>query len=188
MRLVLNLLWLVLSGFWMFLAYMVVGALWSITIIGIPFGIASLRIGLLAPWPFGRTIVAKPGAGVGSGVGNVFWFILSGIWLAIGHAVSGVLLCVTIIGIPLGLANFKLIPISLFPLGKDIVPTGAVNAAVASGVVVGPRADHGRQATGEGAPLPALASDIAGGARRARRTEFRRGRCCALSLSDQSPA
>ncbi len=77
---------------------------------------------------------------MGSGVGNVFWFILSGIWLAIGHAVSGVLLCVTIIGIPLGRANFKLIPISLSPLGKDIVPTRAVNAAVASSVVVGPRA------------------------------------------------
>ena len=61
-------------------------------------------------------------AGVGSGIGNVFWFILSGVWLAIGHVVTGVLLCVTIIGIPLGLANFKLIPVSLFPLGKVVVP------------------------------------------------------------------
>ncbi len=67
MRLVLNLLWLVQSGFWMFVAYIVVGALCSITIIGIPFGIASFGIGLFAPWPFGRTIVAKPGAGVGQG-------------------------------------------------------------------------------------------------------------------------
>jgi uncharacterized membrane protein YccF (DUF307 family) len=80
MRLVLNLLWLVLSGFWMFIAYLVVGVLWCITIIGIPFGIASFRIGLFALWPFGRTIVKKPGAGAGSGIGNVLWFILSGIW------------------------------------------------------------------------------------------------------------
>jgi uncharacterized membrane protein YccF (DUF307 family) len=138
MRLVLNVLWLVLSGFWMFLAYMVVGVLWCITIIGIPFGIASFRIGFFALWPFGRTVVKKPGAGAGSGIGNVLWFILSGLWLAIGHAVSGVLLCITVIGIPLGLANFKLIPISLLPLGKDIVSTDSVDAAVANGAVVGP--------------------------------------------------
>ena len=136
MRLVLNVLWLVLSGFWMFLAYMLVGVLWCITIIGIPFGIASFRIGLFALWPFGRTIVTKPGAGAGSGIGNVIWFIFSGLWLAIGHAVSGVLLCITVIGIPLGLANFKLIPISLFPLGKDIAPTGSTRPA--NGAAIGP--------------------------------------------------
>jgi uncharacterized membrane protein YccF (DUF307 family) len=131
MRLVLNLLWLALSGFWMFLAYIVIGVLWCVTVIGIPFGIAPFRIGLFALWPFGRTIVKKPGAGAGSGIGNVFWFVLSGIWLAIGHALTGALLCITVIGIPLGLANFKLIPISLFPLGKDVVSTGRVEAAFA---------------------------------------------------------
>lgn len=140
MRFVRNLLWLLLSGFWMFLAYILIGILWCITIIGIPFGVASFRIGLLSLWPFGRTIIKKAGAGVGSGIGNVFWFVLSGVWLAIGHAITGVLLCITIIGIPLGLANFKLIPISLFPLGKDIVPTRGVNAAVVNGTVVGPQA------------------------------------------------
>jgi uncharacterized membrane protein YccF (DUF307 family) len=129
MRLVLNLLWLVLAGFWMFLGYLVVGVLWCITILGIPFGIASFRIGLFALWPFGRTIVEKPGAGVGSGIGNVLWFVLSGIWLAFAHAVTGVLLCLTVIGIPLGLASFKLIPISLFPLGKDIVPARSADEA-----------------------------------------------------------
>ncbi|HCB04665.1 MAG TPA: YccF domain-containing protein [Nocardioides bacterium] len=132
MRLILNVLWLVLAGFWMCLSYLLVGALWCITIIGIPFGIASFRIGMFALWPFGRTIVEKPGAGAGSAIGNVLWFILSGIWLAIAHAVTGALLCITIIGIPLGLANFKLIPISLFPLGKDIVPADSVNAAFAA--------------------------------------------------------
>lgn len=124
MRLVLNLLWLVLSGFWMFLAYMFAGLLWCITIIGIPFGIASFRIGVFALWPFGRTVVKMSGAGLGSGIGNVLWFVLSGVWLAIGHVIPGVFLCVTIIGIPLGLANFKLVPISLLPLGREIVPAG----------------------------------------------------------------
>lgn len=127
MRLILNLLWLVLSGFWMFLAYMFAGLLWCITIVGIPFGIASFRIGFFALWPFGRRVVKKPGAGLGSSIGNVLWFILSGIWLALGHLISGVLLCITIIGIPLGLANFKLVPISLSPLGRDIVPAGRSN-------------------------------------------------------------
>jgi uncharacterized membrane protein YccF (DUF307 family) len=129
MRLVLNVIWLVLAGFWMFLAYLVVGVLWCITVIGIPFGIASFRIGFFALWPFGRTVVSKPGAGLGSGIGNVLWFVLSGIWLAIGHAVTGVLLCLTVIGIPLGLGSFKLIPVSLLPLGKDIVPVRGADAA-----------------------------------------------------------
>jgi uncharacterized membrane protein YccF (DUF307 family) len=129
-RVILNVLWLVLAGFWMFLAYVVIGVLWCITIIGIPFGIASFRIGRFALWPFGRTVVTKPGAGAGSTIGNIFWFVLSGIWLAIGHAVTGVLLCITIIGIPLGLGSFKLIPVSLWPLGKDIVDVDDVNTAL----------------------------------------------------------
>ena len=78
--------------------------------------------------------------GCGSGIGNVFWFILAGVWLAIGHALAGALLCITIIGIPLGLANFKLIPIALFPLGKDIVSTEDLETAVANGTLVGPQA------------------------------------------------
>ncbi|GAB3863698.1 YccF domain-containing protein [Nocardioides maradonensis] len=123
MKTVLNVIWLVLSGFWMFLAYVVAGVVWCITIIGIPFGIASFRIGLYALWPFGREVVRKPTAGAGSAIGNVIWFCLSGIWLAIGHAITGVLLCITIIGIPLGLGSFKLIPVSLLPLGREIVTT-----------------------------------------------------------------
>jgi uncharacterized membrane protein YccF (DUF307 family) len=92
-----------------------------ILIITIPFGIASLRIALYALWPFGRTVVKREDAGIASGIGNVLWFVLCGWWLAIGHLVTGVLLCLTIIGIPLGLANFKLIPVSLLPLGREIV-------------------------------------------------------------------
>jgi uncharacterized membrane protein YccF (DUF307 family) len=128
----LNVLWLVLAGFWLFVAYLLVGALWCVTVVGIPFGVASFRVGMYALWPFGRELVKKPGAGVASGVGNFFWFILAGVWLAIGHAVTGVLLCITIIGIPLGVANFKLAPAALMPLGREIVASRNVTAAFAA--------------------------------------------------------
>lgn len=121
MRLLLNVLWLVLAGFWMFVGYLAAGLLLLITIIGIPFGVAAFRIGFFALWPFGRQIVRKRSAGLGSALGNVLWLVLAGWWLALGHVITGVLLCVTIIGIPLGLANFKLVPVSLWPLGKDVV-------------------------------------------------------------------
>ena len=122
-RLLLNLIWLVLGGFWLFLGYVLAGVLLCIPIITIPWAIAAFRIATFALWPFGRTIVAKPSAGVGSFIGNVIWFVLAGWWLAIAHVVSAVALAITIIGIPLALADLKLIPISLAPLGKDIVPT-----------------------------------------------------------------
>jgi uncharacterized membrane protein YccF (DUF307 family) len=122
MRFLLNIIWLVLCGFWMFLAYIITGLIVCIFIITIPFGIASFRIAGFALWPFCRTMVNRPGAGTPSFIGNVIWFIFAGLWLAIGHLVTGVALCITIIGIPLGLANFKMIPISLAPLGKQVVP------------------------------------------------------------------
>ncbi|GAA1687634.1 YccF domain-containing protein [Microbacterium sediminicola] len=121
MRTVLNIIWLVLSGFWMFLGYMVAGVVLCILLITIPWGIASFRIGVYTLWPFGRTIVDKPTSGVFSFLGNVIWVILAGWWLALGHIVSGIAMCLTIIGIPMGIASFKLVPVSLMPLGKDIV-------------------------------------------------------------------
>jgi len=121
MRFVLNIIWLVLCGLWMAIVYTLAGVIMCILIITIPFGIASFRIAGFALWPFGRTVVNKPGAGAPSFIGNVLWFLLAGLWLAIGHLVTGVLLMITIIGIPLALADFKLIPVSLAPLGKDIV-------------------------------------------------------------------
>jgi uncharacterized membrane protein YccF (DUF307 family) len=122
MRLVLNIIWLIFGGLWMAAGYLVAALISFLLIITIPFGFASLRIASYALWPFGRTIVDKPNAGVGSLIGNVIWVLLFGIWLAIGHLVSAVAMAVTIIGIPLALANLKLIPVSLFPLGKEIVP------------------------------------------------------------------
>ena len=131
MKTLLNILWLVLAGFWLFLAYVAAGILWCITIIGIPFGIASFRIGMYALWPFGRQVIRKSTAGGFSAVGNVFWFIFSGLWLAIGHAITGAILCITIIGIPLGIANFKLIPVALLPLGREIVSSRDASAGFA---------------------------------------------------------
>ncbi len=129
MRTLLNIIWLVLSGFWMFLGYLLAGVILCILILTIPWGIASFRIGKYALWPFGRTIVAKPTSGVGSFLGNVVWVILAGWWLAIGHIVTGILMCITIIGIPLGIASFKLVPVSLMPLGKEIVRIDQVQVA-----------------------------------------------------------
>ncbi|MFI1797688.1 YccF domain-containing protein [Streptomyces sp. NPDC020379] len=123
MRFILNVIWLVLCGLWMAIGYVVAGLICCVLIITIPFGIASFRIAGFALWPFGRTTVERSDAGAGSLIGNVIWFVFAGWWLALGHIFTGIALCLTIIGIPLGIANFKLIPISLMPLGREIVPT-----------------------------------------------------------------
>jgi uncharacterized membrane protein YccF (DUF307 family) len=123
MRVILNVIWLVLCGFWLAIAYALAGLIAFALIITIPFGVAAFRISNYVLWPFGRTIAPRESAGIGSMIGNIIWIILFGWWLAIGHLVTGIALCVTIIGIPLGLANFKLIPISLLPLGVRIVPS-----------------------------------------------------------------
>jgi uncharacterized membrane protein YccF (DUF307 family) len=127
-RFLLNVIWLVLAGLWLALGYVIAGLICFILIITIPFGIASFRIAGYALWPFGRTVVRRADAGVASAIGNVVWFVVAGIWLALGHVITGVLLCITIIGIPLGVASFKMIPISLLPLGRMIVPVEAPDA------------------------------------------------------------
>ena len=121
MRLLLNVIWLVFGGLVMAFGYAVAALVFCILIVTIPFGIAAGRMALFCVWPFGRTLVRRRDAGVGSAIGNVLWIVLAGWWLALGHLITGVLMCVTIIGIPLGLANFKLIPVSLTPLGREIV-------------------------------------------------------------------
>ena len=123
MRTILNVLWLVLCGLWLAIGYAVAGLVMFVLIITIPFGIASFRLAAFVLWPFGRTIVRRPDAGAASTIGNVIWFILVGIWMAIAHLILGLLLCLTIIGIPLGLGNFKLAAVAIAPLGKEIVST-----------------------------------------------------------------
>jgi uncharacterized membrane protein YccF (DUF307 family) len=127
MRTVLNMIWLVLCGVWMAIAYVLAGLVSCVLIITIPFGIACFRIAGYVLWPFGRQIAPRADAGAGAMIGNVIWILLFGWWLALGHLVTGALLCLTIIGIPLGLANFKIIPISLMPLGVEIVSAGVAS-------------------------------------------------------------
>jgi uncharacterized membrane protein YccF (DUF307 family) len=131
MRIVLNIIWFILAGLWMAIGYALAAVICFILIITIPFGIASLRIARFALWPFGKVVLKRPDAGVASGIGNVIWFLLCGWWLAIAHLVSGLLLCLTIIGIPLALGDFKMIPVSLLPLGREVI---SVDEARARGI------------------------------------------------------
>ena len=140
MRLLLNIVWFVLAGLWLAIGYTVAALICFLLVVTIPFGIAALRIARFALWPFGKTVVRRRDAGVASGIGNVLWLVLFGWWLALGHLITGVALCISIIGIPLGLANFKLIPVSLLPLGREIVDVDEANRIDAdTAVTVSPR-------------------------------------------------
>ena len=119
----LNIIWLVFCGLWLAIGYVIAGVVMCILIITIPFGVAAFRLAAFTLWPFGRTLVPRPDAGAPSFIGNVLWFLLAGLWMAIAHVVTGIVLCLTIIGIPLGIADFKLAGAALAPLGKDIVRT-----------------------------------------------------------------
>jgi uncharacterized membrane protein YccF (DUF307 family) len=130
MRLILNVIWLIFGGLVMALGYVLAAIICFILIITIPFGFAALRIAAYALWPFGRTIVDKPGDRPFTLVGNIIWCVLCGIWLAIGHLLSAIATAITIIGIPLALAHLKLIPVSLLPLGKEIVPVDDARARI----------------------------------------------------------
>ncbi|MBA3020524.1 YccF domain-containing protein [Propionicimonas sp.] len=121
MRTLLNLIWLIFGGLWLALGYVLAGIVACIFIITIPFGIASFRMAAFALWPFGRTVISKPNAGLGSALGNVIWFIVAGVWLAIGHLTTAFAQAITIIGIPLAIANVKMIPVTCFPFGKEVI-------------------------------------------------------------------
>ncbi|MBG6216082.1 uncharacterized membrane protein YccF (DUF307 family) [Arthrobacter sp. CAN_A6] len=127
MNALLNVIWLLFGGIWLALGYFAAGILCCLLIVTIPFGIASFRIGAYALWPFGRSVVDRGGKTyLFSTLGNVIWVLVAGIWIAIGHVVTAIPMFVSIIGIPLGIANLKLIPVSLMPLGKEIVPSGSM--------------------------------------------------------------
>ena len=121
MRTVLNVIWLLLCGIWLALGYLLAGVICCVLIVTTPFGLASFRIAEFALWPFGRRLVKRSDAGAPSLIGNIVWIVFAGWWLAIGHIATAVALAVTIIGIPLAIANLKLIPVSLLPLGRVIV-------------------------------------------------------------------
>ncbi len=137
MRTLLNIIWLVLAGVWLALAYLFAALLMAITIIGIPFAVQAIKLAGYALWPFGRVLVpsGRRMRGV-SAVANVLWFILAGWWLALAHLFAGVVLCLTIIGIPLGVASFKMAGAALVPFGKEIVPLGNLSAGPTTAVIV----------------------------------------------------
>jgi uncharacterized membrane protein YccF (DUF307 family) len=121
MRTIGNILWLVLAGWWLALFYLVAGLLACILIITIPFGIAAFRLAGYSLWPFGRRVVVARGAGLPSLIGNVIWIVLFGWELALLHIAAGILLMITIIGIPFGVASIKLSVLALVPLGTRVI-------------------------------------------------------------------
>lgn len=124
MNALLNIIWLLFGGIWLAVGYFLAGIVCCLLIVTIPFGIASFRIGAYALWPFGRSVVDRGGRTYFfSTLGNVIWVVVAGVWIAIGHVLTSIPMFLSIIGIPLGIANIKLIPVSLMPLGKEIVPT-----------------------------------------------------------------
>jgi uncharacterized membrane protein YccF (DUF307 family) len=125
MRTLLNVIWLLLCGVWLAIGYALAGIVCCILIVTIPFGLASFRMAEFALWPFGRQLVKRADSGVASTIGNIIWIVVAGWWLALAHITTALALAITIIGIPLALANLKLIPVSLVPLGRVIVPVGA---------------------------------------------------------------
>ncbi|WP_276599025.1 YccF domain-containing protein [Nannocystis sp. SCPEA4] len=122
MRLILNVLWFLVAGLPLFLGYFAAGVVLCLTIIGLPFGVQAFKLALFAAWPFGRVVVSVPGdGGALSAIGNLLWLIFAGIWLAIGHLLAGLILCLTIIGIPFGIACMRLAGLALTPFGKTIL-------------------------------------------------------------------
>ena len=127
MRTLGNLLWLVLAGLWLAIGYVLAGIVMCVLIVTIPFGLQAFKLAGYALWPFGRVVVDRPDAAPAIGcLGNVLWLVLVGWELALAHAIAGILLCLTIVGIPLGLASFKMVPLALLPFGKEIVPADQV--------------------------------------------------------------
>lgn len=122
MKLLGNLIWLIFGGFAIFLEYIVAGLLLCITIVGIPFGIQAFKLAVLALWPFNQSIEYMDYApGCLSTIMNIIWFFIGGIWIALTHLFFGLLLGITIIGIPWAKQHFKLLSIALAPFGKKLI-------------------------------------------------------------------
>lgn len=138
MRFVLNVIWLLLAGLWMALGYLVAALVMFVLIITIPFGVQSLKLAGFALWPFGRSAVKAPGHSGASTVGNILWLLLCGWWLALGHLVTAFFQAITIIGLPLAVANVKMIGMTLTPFGREVVPNSRIRHVPAGSVVVGP--------------------------------------------------
>lgn len=122
MNLLGNILWLIFGGLVVFIEYMVAGFVLCVTIIGIPFGLQCFKIGLMSLMPFGREVRSIPGdSGCLSTIFNVIWIFVGGIWIALTHLFFGILLAITIIGLPFAKQHFKLMSLSFMPFGKEVV-------------------------------------------------------------------
>jgi uncharacterized membrane protein YccF (DUF307 family) len=123
--LLLNLLWILCGGLWMAIGWLIAAAIMAITIIGLPWAKAAVTIAIYTFLPFGYTVIDKPPGAFGglfALIGNIIWFVLAGWWLALGHLIAALVLAITIIGLPFAWAHLKLAGISLWPLGREIVP------------------------------------------------------------------
>src|SRR5918994_3027857 len=128
MRTLLNVIWVVLAGVWLALGYVLAAVLMGITIIGLPFAKQALKLAGYALWPFGRILLPSETRNRSlSVVGNILWFVLAGWWLALEHLFVGILLCLTVIGIPLGVACFKMAGAAVVPFGKEVVTLRGLN-------------------------------------------------------------
>jgi len=124
MKLIGNLIWLIFGGLVISIEYFIGSIVLILTIVGIPFGIQTMKMASLSLWPFGRdTRIQERGSGCLYILMNVIWLIAGGLWIAISHAIFGLFLSVTIIGIPFGMQHFKLAAIALSPFGRDIIHT-----------------------------------------------------------------
>lgn len=119
-----NILWLILGGLVIGLGYLIGGALLCVTLVGIPFGLQAIKLGVASLTPFGKQVVTRPGGdGCLPVVFNVLWIVLFGWEIALAHLLSAAVLAITIVGIPFALQHVKLVPLALFPFGRDLVPT-----------------------------------------------------------------
>lgn len=138
-RLILNVVWLIFAGIELAVGYIIGGVVMMITIVGIPFGVQAFKLAGFALWPFGRAVVPAPDAsGAFSAVGNFLWLILVGWWLAAAHVIFGLLLCLTLIGIPMGIASFKMVGMALWPFGRTIVDRSSLAQLPPDSHTVGP--------------------------------------------------
>ncbi len=119
-----NVIWFILCGVWLAIAYLLAGLLACITLIGIPFGVQSFKLAGYVAWPFGRTLAESPGHRFSKGVMNIVWIVIAGLWLAIGHILFGIVLCITILGIPFGIKNFSMAKLAMFPFDFSVERSG----------------------------------------------------------------
>ncbi|MCI0545380.1 MAG: YccF domain-containing protein [Actinobacteria bacterium] len=142
LRLILNIVWLLLAGIELAVAYALAGLVMMVTIIGIPFGVQAFKLAGFALWPFGRAVVPNPDSSVvASTIGNLIWVVLAGWWLALAHLLAGVVLCLTIIGIPLGIASFKMVGMALWPFGRRVVDRATLGSLPPGSYTVGSKSN-----------------------------------------------